>query len=137
MNRRIAGAAAAGAILAAVAATVLLLQPQPTRTIDIAIEHSRFHPAEVTVTAGETVRFVVRNGDPIAHEFILGSAAEQRAHERGRPREHHEPGAVSLEGGAEGVTEYTFDQAGTVIYGCHLPRHYDYGMRGTVVVEPA
>ena len=30
-------------------------------------------------------------------------------------------------------TTYTFD-GGNLLFGCHLPGHYDYGMRGLVVV---
>jgi uncharacterized cupredoxin-like copper-binding protein len=32
---------------------------------------------------------------------------------------------------------YTFDQPGTLEYGCHVPGHYPAGMRGTIVVTPA
>jgi uncharacterized cupredoxin-like copper-binding protein len=33
------------------------------------------------------------------------------------------------------VTTYTFpDTTGELIFGCHLPGHYDFGMRGTVSV---
>ena len=31
------------------------------------------------------------------------------------------------------VTTYTFPKiSGSLIFGCHLPGHYDFGMRGTV-----
>jgi hypothetical protein len=32
---------------------------------------------------------------------------------------------------------YTFDQPGTLEYGCHVPGHYPAGMRGTITVSPA
>src|SRR5687768_10226575 len=35
------------------------------RTVEITIHHSRFTPAVVDVKRGSTVRFVVRNTDPI------------------------------------------------------------------------
>jgi uncharacterized cupredoxin-like copper-binding protein len=34
--------------------------------------------------------------------------------------------------GAIAETTFTFEGPGTLIFGCHLPGHYDYGMRGTV-----
>ena len=101
----------------------------------IVIEHSRFDPASISVQRGETVTFVIRNEDPIDHEFIIGNTAVQRAHEEGTEAQHgDEPGEVSIPAGATRETTYTFTTSGTLIYGCHLPRHYDYGMRGRISV---
>ena len=86
---------------------------------------------------GETVTFVIRNDDPIDHEFILGDELVQRRHEEGRQRHHHGtvPGEVSVPAGETRRTTYTFADEGTITYACHLPRHFDYGMRGRVLVE--
>jgi uncharacterized cupredoxin-like copper-binding protein len=36
------------------------------------------------------------------------------------------------------ITTFTFDEAGTFEFACHLPGHYEFGMRGVIeVVEPA
>lgn len=104
--------------------------------IAVGIHHSRFAPARFTFEAGETVRFVIHNDDPIDHEFILGDKAVQERHEVGRDRHHHGevPGEVSVPAGGTRSTTYTFTEPGTLIIGCHLPGHFDYGMRGTVVV---
>jgi uncharacterized cupredoxin-like copper-binding protein len=32
------------------------------------------------------------------------------------------------------VTTWTFEDPGDLIFGCHVPGHYAYGMRGTVTV---
>jgi uncharacterized cupredoxin-like copper-binding protein len=104
--------------------------------INIAIRHSAFRPEELTVEEGTTVTFVIKNTDPIDHEFILGDEEVQRIHELGTEAHHGaKPGEVSIPAGAERTTTYTFDDGGTLIYGCHLPGHYDYGMRGTVTVS--
>jgi uncharacterized cupredoxin-like copper-binding protein len=104
------------------------------RTIEVVSRYSRFEPAVIEVAPGETVRFVVRNGDPIDHEFILGDAAVQRAHERGTEAYHPpRPGEMSIAPLETGVTTYTFPPAaGTLILGCHLPGHFAYGMRAEV-----
>ncbi|MBI4260485.1 MAG: hypothetical protein HY658_07955 [Actinobacteria bacterium] len=105
------------------------------RKVVIRIEHSAFLPEEVGVAAGETVRFVLENGDPIGHEFILGDAALQDVHERGTEAHHGDrPGEVSVPSGGTAETTFTFGGGGTLIFGCHLPGHYAYGMRGTVRV---
>ena len=58
------------------------------RTVVLDIRHSRFAPDEVTVPAGQRVRFVVRNHDPIDHELIVGPPAVHRRHETGTEASH-------------------------------------------------
>ena len=109
--------------------------PTGTRSVPIAIHFSRFEPASIGAAPGETVRFVIRNTDPIDHEFILGDDLVQQIHERGTEAVHPpKPGEVSVPAGATVATTYTFGQPGDLTFGCHLPGHYSYGMRGTVTV---
>ena len=97
----------------------------------------RFSPDLVTVRAGETIAFEINNPDALAHEFFVGTAAEQQAHERemanGAPM-LAEPNAVDVPVGMTVRLVYTFDQPGTLEYGCHVPGHYPAGMRGTITV---
>lgn len=102
-------------------------------TIAITIEHSAFEPSALTVEAGTEVTFVIRNNDPIDHEFILGDEEVQAVHEKGTEAHHGgKPGEVSIPAGARRTTTFVFDSPGELIFGCHLPGHYDYGMRGLV-----
>ena len=48
-----------------------------------------------------------------------------------------EPNAVDVPAGTTVRLVYTFDQPGTLEYGCHVPGHYPAGMRGTITVTPA
>lgn len=106
-----------------------------TRTVELDVRYSRFSPDVVTVPAGTTVRFVVRNGDPIDHELIVGPADVHERHETGTHAVHGEvPGEVSVPAGATGETSYRFDDPGTVVFACHLPGHLAYGMDGEVRV---
>ena len=99
------------------------------------INHSRFAPDELRVESGTTIRFVIHNRDPIDHEFILGDAGVQRLHENGTHAEHDAvPGEVSVPAGKTRSTTFTFAEPGRLIIGCHLPGHYDYGMRADVIV---
>jgi uncharacterized cupredoxin-like copper-binding protein len=106
------------------------------RTVVVTIHHSRFQPALVTVAPGSTVRFVLRNTDPIDHEFILGGKAVHQLHEHGTQRYHNGPGEVSVPAGQERSTTVSFNLAAPteLEYACHLPGHYAYGMRGLVRV---
>jgi uncharacterized cupredoxin-like copper-binding protein len=105
-------------------------------TVGLTIHYSSFTPGDIDVEPGETVRFVIRNTDPIDHEFILGDDEVQRVHEEGTEAHHApRPGEVSVPAGETVVTTYTFPEiAGELIFGCHLPGHYAFGMRGTVTV---
>ena len=106
-----------------------------TVTVRIDVEHSRFTPAELDVRRGTKVRFVVDNDDPINHELIVGSPAVHDRHRDGAEAKHSPvPGEVSVAAGHSAVTSYTFTTPGRVEFACHLPGHYDYGMRGTVNV---
>ncbi len=110
-------------------------QLQQERTVTLDVRYSRFTPAELEVRPGTTVRFVVRNGDPIAHELIVGDQRVQDVHERGTEAHHGDrPGEVSVPPGGTATTTYTFSRPGKVLLGCHLPGHWDYGMRGVVRV---
>ena len=110
-------------------------EPGRERTIAITMHYSSFDPAELHVVPGETVRFVLTNTDPIDHEFILGDDEVQRIHEEGTEAHHGaKPGEITVPAGATGETTFTFPDGGEVIFGCHSPGHYAYGMRGLVVV---
>src|SRR6266540_7363011 len=123
----------ARAVLAVVLATATL--PACTggpRTITIDMHLTKFLPAALSVRSGDTVRFRLVNEDPITHEFILGNAAVQEQHERGRDESHDgKPGQATLKPGETQLIEFTFGSQGTLLFGCHRPGHYSYGMKGT------
>lgn len=99
------------------------------------MRYSKYLPATIAVAAGTTIDFVVANGDPIAHEFIIGTEAEQQAHEKGRVDDPHTgPGEASVGPNETIRLSYTFSKAGTLLYACHVPGHYAYGMKGRVTV---
>jgi len=106
-------------------------------TVEIGIEYSHFVPDRLTVVDGTRVRFVVVNGDPIHHEFITGGAEVHLRHASGTEAEHPSiPGEVSVEPNGTAITTFTFDEPGIYEFACHLPGHYDYGMRGEIEVVP-
>ncbi len=133
--------AAALLVLSAAATTIVVAaarepRPEPsTDTINVRIEHSRFQPTALTVEPGSTVRFIIENSDPIDHEFILGDQQVQDVHEAGTGHHHGEiPGEISVPVGTTRTTTYTFAGPGSLLFGCHAPAHWDFGMRGTVTI---
>ena len=126
---------AIGSAVALAAALLASCGGDGITTVELTIRHSRFLPAHVSVDPGDRVRFVVRNLDPIAHELIVGDEEVQQRHEDGTEPHHGAvPGEVSVPAGATRSTTYEFGGPGVVPFGCHLPGHWRFGMRGSVRV---
>ena len=112
------------------------------RTVAIELSDAMdYTPSSLQVARGETVRFAVRNGGRLVHEFVLGTNAELLAHRESMTSHpdmrHDEPGMLSLEPGGSGEVIWTFTEPGTFTYACLRPGHYEAGMRGEVVVAAA
>ena len=103
--------------------------------IEIPIHYSHYGLGQFSVPAGVPVRIVLKNEDPIDHEWIVGDAALHERHRTGtEPVHDSRPTEVTIPAGATRETTVTFDTPGTYLYICHLPGHEAYGMVGTVVV---
>jgi Cu+-exporting ATPase len=116
--------------------------PLADRSIAIeATDQLRFDPSTVDVREGETVAFTITNSGSVEHEFVIGDAQVQAAHEAemapgGMNKMNEDEGnAVSIPPGKTATLIYTFDQPGTLLYGCHVAGHYAAGMEGTITVE--
>ncbi len=108
----------------------------PTATIEIDIHWSHYEPTVVHARAGQTIMFVLRNNDPIDHEWILGDAGVQARHRTGTELSHGaRPTELTIPAGTEVRTTIAFGAPTTLQYICHLPQHEAYGMVGTLVVD--
>ena len=105
--------------------------------VEVRIEHSAFVVDRSVFEPGDRVTFTIVNDDPIDHEFILGDDSVHAKHEEGVERHHHGdvPGEVSVPAGETRTTTFTFDDEGKLMYACHLPGHFDYGMSGTFTID--
>ncbi|MHC8340045.1 copper-resistant cuproprotein CopI [Pseudomonas sp. HLT2-19-2] len=61
-------------------------QPAPaalaTRSVEVVMGDMSFTPKAIDIKAGETVRFVLVNKDPLLHEFNLGGAVMHARHQQ-------------------------------------------------------
>jgi uncharacterized cupredoxin-like copper-binding protein len=113
-----------------------VLAARADATVEIGIHWSHFETSVIHVRAGQRVTFVLRNDDPIDHEWILGDDAVQARHRTGTEPVHGaRPSEQTIPAESEVRTTITFDAPGTLQYICHLPGHEAYGMVGTVVVD--
>jgi uncharacterized cupredoxin-like copper-binding protein len=118
----------------------------PDRTIAVeTTDAMRFSPDSIQATRGETIAFVIHNGSAAPHEFVIGDEGVQQEHEaemasgeadseEAMEEMGDKPYAVDVPAGETRTLIYTFDEAGTLIFGCHVPGHYPAGMKGTIVV---
>jgi uncharacterized cupredoxin-like copper-binding protein len=110
------------------------------RVIEVTqLDEMRFEPSSIRVKQGETIRFEITNAGQAPHEFVLGDADFQAAHEvemagmSGAPM-MNEPNAVAVEPGETGTVVWTFTEGGTIEYACHVLGHYPAGMAGDLTV---
>jgi plastocyanin len=96
----------------------------------VATPRLRFVPDTVAVKQGETIRFEVTSMGPLAHEFMVGSAAAVAADTPGTP-EIADLGMMQTHS-----LTYTFDGPGPYAYACHATGHFEAGMTGTITVVP-
>ena len=109
-----------------------------SRIIKLTQVDNMFLPAEVKVSEGETIRFVVKNGGNHPHEMLLGSMAELKKVANMRrmypDKEHTEAHLLQLEPGEQKELIWQFTRAGTIDFACPLPGHFKK-MHGTIIVE--
>ncbi len=134
-----AGSRLVGALLlalVAVAASACVPADASTPvTVNIRIHYSKFEPASITVPAGVPVTYVIRNDDPIDHEWLVGDASFHVRHRTGTEAVHGDrPDEVSLPPLSVKTTTLTLP-AGTYTYICHFPLHEQYGMIGIVTAR--
>ena len=110
--------------------------PSPGQTVAIDIHYSHYEPSSLTVPVGVPIRFVIRNIDPIDHEWIVGDAVVHAIHRTGTEQHHGaRPTEVSIAALQTVETVVTFPARGQLQFICHLPGHEQYGMVGTLDIR--
>ena len=109
-----------------------------SRTIKLTQVDNMFLPSEITVSEGETIQFVIKNGGNRKHEMLMGSKAELKKVANMRrlfpEKEHSEAHLVQLEPGEQKEFIWQFTSAGIIDFACPLPGHFKK-MRGIITVE--
>lgn len=111
-----------------------------TRTIKLDMTDAmRFTPANVTVKAGETVKFVVTNSGKLLHEMVLGTPEALKEHaalmKKFPGMEHADAHMAHVKPGKAGEIVWQFTQAGDFQFACLQPGHFEAGMVGKVAVK--
>ena len=111
-----------------------------SRTIAVEMNDTmRFTPGDVSVKAGETVRFFVVNKGKVPHEMVIGTSGEIEEHAEMMKKMpgmvHEEANQITLAPGQRGAIVWQFAKAGTVTYACLVPGHKEAGMVGSISVN--
>ena len=129
-----------------------------TRTVEIVMRDIAFEPETVTVKAGETIRFVLKNEGQLLHEFNIGTAAMHAEHQKEMaemldhgmitptgmdhkmmamdhgsghaPMRHDDPNTALVEPGKTAELVWTFTRDMELEFACNIPGHYEAGMVG-------
>jgi uncharacterized cupredoxin-like copper-binding protein len=110
-----------------------------SRTIKVTALDIKYDRPEIRIKAGETIRFVVTNAGKLRHEFMLGGAKAQREHAEMMKQMpdmvHEDANTLTLEPGETKSLVWQFTRAGKLEVACHIPGHYEAGMRSKIVVS--
>jgi uncharacterized cupredoxin-like copper-binding protein len=105
--------------------------------VKVALSEFAFTPSQTTFTPGQTYRFVVTNTGQVEHELMItppatGGVSLEQLHEQSLVTVHH------LAPGATETVDVTFPaDAGTtpLELACHIPGHYESGMKLPITVH--
>lgn len=108
------------------------------RTIKITALDIKYDKPEIQIKAGETIKFVVTNTGKLRHEFMIGDMEGQRQHAEMMKQMpdmvHEDANTLTLEPGETKSLVWQFTKAGKLEVACHIPGHYEAGMKSRVVV---
>ena len=115
----------------------------------------------ITVKAGETIRFMITNKGTLLHEFNFNTAAEHAEHRPmmammmehgmitpekvvsltmimpdGTKMTHTEPNTVLVEPGKSAEISWKFTTTGVLEIACNIPGHFESGMVAELKVTP-
>lgn len=109
-----------------------------SRTIKITALDIKYDKPEIQVKSGETIKFVVTNTGQLRHEFSIGDMDQQREHAEMMKQMpdmvHEDANTLSLEPGQTKSLVWQFTKAGSLEVACHIPGHYEAGMKSKVKV---
>ena len=112
-----------------------------TKPVDVQVTLTEFGISSsiTTFTKGMPYHFVITNKGSMAHEFlIMPPTPATTPHDQALKMALASVGTDQLGPGQTATLDYTFTTAapaGTLEFACHLPGHYEGGMKEAIVVN--
>jgi uncharacterized cupredoxin-like copper-binding protein len=116
----------------------------PSRVVEVEMtDQLKFEPESLTVSGGETIKFVFKNTGKLVHDALIGDAHIQQEHDLGMGAgaghdSHHggeEPPYVEVAAGGTKELVHKFTTPGEILIGCHQVGHWAAGMKIAVSVS--
>ncbi len=103
-------------------------------TVNVSLGEFSVDLGTTTLPLDEPITFVVKNDGAIPHEFLIEGEADgdEPLEADGREAEIEEE---DLPPGATATLVWTFTDAGTFLASCHVPGHFEAGMRQSFRVQ--
>ncbi len=120
-------AACAGTTPSGPAAAPAVEQPEE---VQINLTEFRVETPKTEFQMGKPYRFVITNKGTIAHEWVI---APRGATDDGEFLTEVEEDDLPM--GGKATHEYTFTEAGEFEMSCHVPGHYEAGMKIPITVK--
>jgi uncharacterized cupredoxin-like copper-binding protein len=113
-----------------------------TRTVRITMaDNMRFSPDMLTVTQGETIKFIISNHGKMRHEMVIGTLRELQDHaalmKKFPDMMHDEPYMAHVQPGKSEPIVWTFNKPGDFEFACLVAGHFEAGMAGKIKVVAA
>ena len=134
-----------------------------TREIVVVMKDNLYKPKELSVKAGETIRFKIINEGEFLHEFGIATVAMHAEHQKqmavmlehgmievdrinhermkmshgdgGHTMKHDDPNSVLVEPGKSTEIIWKFAKAEGIEFACNIPGHYESGMVGPILFK--
>ena len=111
------------------------------QVVTIHAKEFAFIPSEIQISSGQT-KFVLINDGVGEHELVVYDSAKKDIIEKAELAEDEETIEKNIlfeieevHGGESGESEVMNLTEGSFIMGCHVPGHYDAGMKGTIEIK--
>ena len=116
---------------------------KPFRIVRISIQDGKggmgYTPQSLEVHLGEQIKFIIWNDGIYNHEFILASTADNLKHaalmKKYPDMQHDDPNGKRVAPHKQSEILWKFTKVGEFEYACLIPKHYEYGMFGKIVVK--
>ena len=100
-----------------------------------------FTPSEIHISAGKAKFVLVNNGEG-GHELVVYEASKKDIVDKAELAEDEKTIKKNIlfeidetPAGESGESDVMDLNAGSYVIGCHMPGHYDAGMKGTLIIE--
>ncbi|MFQ5782365.1 MAG: plastocyanin/azurin family copper-binding protein [Nitrosopumilus sp.] len=110
--------------------------------VTINAKEFKFIPSEISINKGKT-KFVLVNNGVGEHELVVYEASKKDIIDKAELAEDEETIEKNILFDIEeiypeesGETDILNLQEGSYVMGCHVPGHYEAGMKGTIEIKP-